>query len=173
MLSRFEARRPYDVVLIDARAGLSEITAAPLMGLGAHVLLFGTNQQQTFRSYRYLLANLATATDFEKLTTDTDWRPRLSFVQAKAPAVASRRSSFREHIFDLCSEFLYEEDVDGFSFDQKETGNGVPHDAMHIIASDTYMEFDPSMDPDQLDPEAYTIVFGTFLRRVKNILGLE
>ena len=173
MLQRFESRRTYDVVLIDARAGLSEITAGPLMGLGAHILLFGTNQQQTFSSYRYLLANWMASTDFEDLSEENDWRQRVHFVQAKAPAIKGRRASFRERIYDLCEEFLYEQDTDGLSYGPDARGTAVPHDTLHIIASDTYVDFDPLIEGDQLDPEAYQIVFGTFLKRVKAILALS
>ena len=47
MIDSFVGRRHYDVVLIDARAGLAELTAGPLLALGAYVLLFGSTQRQT------------------------------------------------------------------------------------------------------------------------------
>jgi Mrp family chromosome partitioning ATPase len=172
MLKRFEQRRTYDVVLIDARAGLAEISAAPLLGLGAHVLLFGTNQPHTFRGYRYLLSYLAASTNFADLTDKTDWRQHLSFVQAKAPLTTTRRLPFRQDVYDLCAEFLYEESELGFSFGPEETGPSVPHDALHIIASENYGDFDPLLDPEKLDPEAYRLVFGSFLDRIDQVLQL-
>jgi len=49
MVERMAARANYDAILIDARAGMLRLRAAPLLGLGAELLLFGTNQTQTFR----------------------------------------------------------------------------------------------------------------------------
>ena len=44
MVDRFANRATYDAILIDARAGMAEITAAPLLGLGAETLFFGIDQ---------------------------------------------------------------------------------------------------------------------------------
>jgi len=173
MIKRFEARRAYDFVLIDARAGLSEITAAPLLALGAKILLFGTNQQQTFQGYSFLLSHLSYSTNFAGLTPDKDWRRRLSFVQAKAPPTSKRRKAFRDNLYYLCSEYLYEEEEEeGFSFGLDEIGPDVPHDALYVLNSDLYNDFDPLTEPEQLDPEAYNLVFGAFLTRMESILGL-
>ena len=51
LVSTLEAALDYDVVLIDARAGLSEISAAPLLALGADVLLFMGDSSQSFLTY--------------------------------------------------------------------------------------------------------------------------
>lgn len=79
MLGSFEATGDYDVVLIDGRAGLHETTAAPVLGLGAKVLLFGINEPQTFQGYSFLLAHIR-----DRIPGGTDWEERAWFVQAKA-----------------------------------------------------------------------------------------
>ncbi|WP_108260459.1 KGGVGR-motif variant AAA ATPase [Mangrovicoccus ximenensis] len=79
MLSSFEATGDYDVVLIDGRAGLHETTAAPVLGLGAKVLLFGINEPQTFQGYAFLLAHIR-----ERIPGGTKWEENAWFVQAKA-----------------------------------------------------------------------------------------
>ncbi|MCE8440704.1 tyrosine-protein kinase family protein [Rhodovulum sulfidophilum] len=79
MLNSFEATGDYDVVLIDGRAGLHETTAAPVLGLGAKVLLFGINEPQTFQGYAFLLAHIR-----ERIPGGTDWEDNAWFVQAKA-----------------------------------------------------------------------------------------
>jgi Mrp family chromosome partitioning ATPase len=177
MVSRFEQRGDYDVVLIDARAGLSEITAAPLMTMGANVFLFATDQEQTFRGYRYLLTYLVSQTDFSTLDPDQDWRQRVNFVQAKAPPTERGRSTFTDRLYDLCSEILYEDASDDdvapprFTFGPSETGPGVPHDATHVRYDSAYDAFDPTIEGDQLDPEVYSGPFGSFLRRANSVLG--
>ncbi|MBF0373082.1 MAG: tyrosine-protein kinase family protein [Alphaproteobacteria bacterium] len=80
MIGLFEATGAYDAVLIDARAGLHETTPAAILGLGADVLLFGTDQPQTFLGYRLLFAALARF----PVDPEDDWRERLNFVHAKA-----------------------------------------------------------------------------------------
>ncbi|MBP0715160.1 AAA family ATPase [Burkholderia sola] len=75
-LDRVSASRAYDAILIDARAGLHETTAASIVGLGAKILLFGVDQPQTYADYRLLFAHLETlgrsvSTQW-KLTTSSD-----------------------------------------------------------------------------------------------------
>lgn len=179
MIDRFVARESYDVVLVDARAGMAELSAAGLFGIGAHrVLLFGTDQQQTFRGYRYLMAHLvdtwgASAGD------EADWRARLSFVHAKAPSARSKRQPFRERLYELCADQLYDQDdlsLDAriFNFPPEATGTGVPHDALHVGFHPDYEAFDPVVDDrTQLDEEVYRGPFGDFLARAGAMLAEE
>jgi Mrp family chromosome partitioning ATPase len=182
MVERMAARANYDAILIDARAGMAEITAAPLLGLGAELLLFGTNQTQTFRGYAFILSHLVSISDFSNLTPALDWRQRLSFVQAKAPASSSKRAPFRERLYEMCATILYDEerlDAAGqvipaeFSPVPNETGPGVPHDALHIQYHPDYDAFDPLDDNTQLDAEVYGGPFDTFLGRAWKILGFD
>ncbi|WP_295578642.1 hypothetical protein [uncultured Lamprocystis sp.] len=109
MVDRFAARAQYDVILIDARAGLAESSAPALLALGAEILFFGADQPQTFLSYRYLFAHLlhcfGTGPGGYR-----DWRGHLSFVQAKAPSSAQQRIDFRDRLHGLCAEFLYDKE---------------------------------------------------------------
>lgn len=79
LLETFEATGDYDVVLIDGRAGLHETTAAPVLGLGAKVLLFGINEPQTFQGYAFLLAHIR-----NRIPEGPTWEDNAWFVQAKA-----------------------------------------------------------------------------------------
>jgi hypothetical protein len=81
MIRDLAARHHYDVIFVDARAGLNETTAATVQGLGADVLFFGIDTPQTWDGYRYFLAHLAR---FKPLTGVDDWRFRLKMVHAKA-----------------------------------------------------------------------------------------
>jgi Mrp family chromosome partitioning ATPase len=179
LVERFSAHGAYDVVLIDSRAGLGEISAAPLLTLGAEILLFGTDQPQTFRGYRYMLSHLV---ENSGVGGTPDWRERISFVQAKAPAAASKRAAFREALLELCTEQLYDQetlDSSGqvmqaeFNPSPDERGLGVPHDSLHIEFHPDYDAFDPVRDMTQLDPEVYDGPFANFLTRCWQLLGLE
>src|SRR4051812_23175256 len=59
MVNQFDAAGAYDVILVDARAGLHEISAGAILGLGGDVLLFGLDERQTFLGYRLLFAHLS------------------------------------------------------------------------------------------------------------------
>jgi hypothetical protein len=182
MVSRFTERGIYDAILIDARAGMAEITAAPLIGLGGEILFFGTNQTQTFRGYAYVLSHLVSVSDFSQSAQAGDWRQRVSFVQSRAPSAASKRAEFRERLYELCASRLYDEerlDPDGqivpaeFAPGPDEVGVGVPHDSVHIQFNPEYEAFDPIGDRTQLDPEVYSGPFGVFLDRGWQLLGLS
>jgi hypothetical protein len=86
LLSAVASGDRYHAILVDVRAGLNESTAAAILGLGAEVLLFGLDSQQTFEGYKYLLSHLAAFRP--PVWTENDWRFRLKMVQAKAPANA-------------------------------------------------------------------------------------
>jgi CobQ/CobB/MinD/ParA nucleotide binding domain len=93
----------YDVILLDARAGLHETTAAAVVGLGAEIFFFGLDQPQTFAGYELLLAHMATL----PTAPDDDWRDRLLFIQAKAPADAIKRAAFSEKMEALIRKHLW------------------------------------------------------------------
>ncbi|MGQ9367004.1 KGGVGR-motif variant AAA ATPase [Azospirillum sp. ST 5-10] len=181
MVDRFAARRVYDAVLIDARAGLAESSAPALLALGAQVLFFGIDEPQTFRGYRYLFAHLLER--FGGLPDGfTAWRERVSFVQAKAPSSPERRDPFRERLHDLCVEFLYDAETlesDGtvkmaeFNFALSDTGLEVPHNATHVNYHSEYAAFDVVDDRTRLNPDVYRGPFGAFLERAWGLLGLE
>lgn len=100
MVERVTSRGEFDVVLLDARAGLHELAAGPILGLGGNVLLFGIDEPQTYMGYKLLLAHLA---QFPVAGT-TDWRGLLQFIHAKAPY---EPSSGAEERFRALSSILY------------------------------------------------------------------
>lgn len=181
MVARLSARVEYDAILIDARAGLAEITAAPIVGLGAEVLLFGVAQPQTYHGYSYLLAHLSMLLSGSEASY-ASWRENVHFVHAKAPAAGIKREPFRDKIYELCSTYLYDAErlndsgevvLSGFSPSPPEVGPGVPHDALYILDSQDYGAFDPLSDVTQLDEDVYRGAFGAFLLRAWELLGLE
>jgi hypothetical protein len=179
MVDRFVGYGDYDAVLIDARAGLAEITAGAWLGLGARkLLLFGTNQQQTFQGYRYVLSHLAQTLGVPDSASDDDWRLRLAFAQGKAPSAPDDRSRFRERLHELCAETIYDAEDDAgvewpFNFPFDEVGADVPHDHTYVVYHPDYDAFAPLEQENVLQSDVYRGPFGAFLQRAWLLLGWE
>lgn len=84
----------YDVVLVDARAGLHESSAASLLGLGAETLLFGLDERQTFQGYAPLIAQLGGFARSQPNGLPPEWFDRFTPIHAKASAEPERAASF-------------------------------------------------------------------------------
>ncbi|MFZ6761299.1 ParA family protein [Pseudoroseomonas sp. WGS1072] len=161
-LSTFLLRQgEYDVLLVDARAGLNEATAAAILGLGADVLMFGNNTPQTFEGYRYALSHLngfpATATD--------DWRLRLKMVHARASASKAGRESFRDRAYDLFRECIYKEDADPFGddFTFGIDDQDAPHAPWVVLDDERFREFEPLEASDLLTEKLVQATFGDLI----------
>ncbi|HVV82011.1 MAG TPA: AAA family ATPase [Kofleriaceae bacterium] len=114
LVSALEDQRQYDLVLLDARAGLAEIAAGPMLALGAEVLIFGTAQRQTLQDLSFLFAHLASLVPE---AGPSPWN-RLKMVHAKA-AQAAEIDRFRGELWEIFSEYLYVETIglEEFNFD--------------------------------------------------------
>ena len=159
--------KTYDKILIDARAGLNESTAAALLGLGANIFFFGEDTPQTFSGYRYLLSHLAR---FSRDSQD-DWVARTKIIHAKASPTQEAQQRFRDRAFDIFREFIYREipldansisseSILEYSIDQQEA----PHFAIPILRDSNYFEFDPHTASQQLREEVYGHTYEHFLR---------
>ncbi|MCJ2065050.1 ParA family protein [Methylobacterium sp. J-088] len=182
MVDRFSSAKDYDVVLIDARAGMAEVSAAALLGLGAEILFFGTDQPQTFRGYRYILSHLVETAGFSQSDAIEDWREKITFVQSKASPSAIARGQFKERLYSMCAELIYESEslnpqgmveFGAFNPAPDAIGPGVPHDAIYVDHHPAYEAFDPLSDRATLDADVYRGPFGPFVERCWAILDLE
>lgn len=167
MIHRVSARRSYDLVLIDARAGMAELAAGPLLGLGAIVFLFGTAQRQTIEGYRYLLAHLST---LPLPGGESPWQ-QLRVVHAKATLSDDANAAFTEDMWGLFTEYLYEEleGLDGFNFDVDDPQ--APHHPIPILFDPRFVDWDPIKRPTELTGAYYQATFGAFNTAVDNLLG--
>lgn len=170
LVSRLSDAREPDYILVDARAGLSETTAAAILGLGGGVLMFGVDTPQTFECYRYLFAHLQ---KFLLSHNDTSWRENMRMVHAQARPGAEAREKFRDRTHAVFADFLYEEadveELDAFNFDIDD--DNAPHFAWPIPYDANFIEFDPKEKKDQLSKEFIDRTFGVFLEGVQNMLG--
>ncbi|ADL55528.1 ParA family protein [Gallionella capsiferriformans] len=177
----------YDVILVDARAGLHETTAAAVVGLGAEVLFFGLDQPQTFAGYELLFAHLATL----PVDSNDDWRNRLRFIQAKAPESPAMRDKFsqemggllRKHLWPSVPSVVNQIDLtplkDTFEVEWIEDAQSeiVPVDdddkpvpIIAILDNNRFSSFDPSIDRDSLVERVYSSCFGDFLVEATEIV---
>ncbi len=176
LVSRLTDLNRYAAVLIDARAGLHETTAAPILGLGADVLLFGINQTQTAVGYKILLSHLSR---FPVPEPENDWRFRLKMIQAKASADEKDLLSYRTEMFNIFDSNLYQQQelengdlLDAefrFSIDDKDA----PHFPIPIFEDERYRLFDPVRDKSQLLKDFYQKSFGHFLNFAIDRLQLK
>lgn len=184
-MDHFAESGRYDAILVDARAGLHETTAASVLGLGAEVLLFGLDEPQTFQGYAALLAHLA-----RLILPDAEppeWLERLTPVQAKAPVDADRRAEFAQRWQSLVARWVPLSHAEpepsqatplpaGFKDvpwdDSAPDEDVLPADAslarpIAVLRDDRYEAFDPLRRRDLLAHEVYEITFGELLRRVE------
>lgn len=179
MIDRIVAGGTYDAVLVDSRAGLAELAAPAVIGLGATVLLFGTAQTQTIEGYRALFAALQLLAQRETaLGRNADWRLELRPVYAKAGLNAETADRYRDDMYDLYSEYLYDAEseeevgpnVAALRFTQQDSS--APHAPLMIPFSSAFVDFDPSRQPAQLTAAFYEQSFRPFLDAVDRILEL-
>lgn len=174
MIERITNFSAYDVVLIDSRAGLSELAAPAILGLGATVLLFGTAQIQTIDGYQALFAGLHLLAQRDRnMGSDAEWRASLRPVYAKASGVAAIEDAFRDDLYDLYSEHLYdkerpEEDEDTFRFTRHD--ETAPHSPIVIPFNPTFVDFDPGRTPAQLSESFYGQTYRSFLNEINAII---
>jgi hypothetical protein len=186
LIDRFADPTRYDVILVDARAGLHETTATAILGLGAEVFLFGLDEPQTFQGYAALLGHLGR---FTNPATDEvpEWLGRLSMVQGKAPADASMQETFS----DKCKQLFMESGLETASApraveplpaagsfsnvpwdDDQSDEDVLPkelrvfREPVAILNNEQYMQFDPRQKRTLLSSEVYRSSYGKFLNRV-------
>jgi hypothetical protein len=175
MIRRFTGRDSYDVVLIDSRAGLSELAAPPILGLGANVLLFGTAQRQTIHGYAALLANLKLLAQRDlDAKRGAEWRLLFKAVHAKASMNESAAAGYRDDLYELFAENLYDADdaqqdnpdAVSFGIDDVEA----PHWPLTIPFTQNFVDFDPVQKPNELIAEFYEQAFRPFLNGIDSII---
>ena len=178
-VNRFADPSRYDVILVDARAGLHETTSAAIVGLGAEVFLFGLDQEQTFTGYELLFAHLSNL----PRSGEDFWAERLHPVQSKAPADQRLRARFAKRMEDLLTRYLWTPVMIGSEIDSSELADTfevdwtddhavevdslieaeLPPTTIAILDDDRFRGFDPGSDRDSLADAIYVTAFGPFI----------
>ena len=185
MVADLQNAGSYDVILLDARAGMSEIGAAPLLGLGGDVFFFATNQPQTFEDYTLLFAH------FSRLPVDIsdDWRDRMHFVYAKANDDEISRKKVADDLFPI-TLLLYpmvnagnfDEVYEEFDFDMTWKGEAEVIDddiiglegntLIRILEDVNYRLFDPLSNPAALTSETYAKSFSEMINAASGYVAM-
>jgi hypothetical protein len=173
MIDRLAGRQTYDVVLVDSRAGLAEISAPAVLCLGALVLLFGTAQQQTMTGYAGLFSGLKLlALSAVAQGNNADWRLLFKPVYAKAsldPIVGERHAA---ELYELFAENLYDEEGTGsgaINFGLEDVD--APHSPLVIPFDPRFVDFDPRRNRSQLGAAFYEQTFRPFLIGLDQAIG--
>jgi hypothetical protein len=187
LIERLATPLRYDVILIDARAGLHETTATAVVGLGAKVLFFGLDQPQTFAGYELLFSHLATL----PIDPNDDWRSRLQFIQAKAPESEALRETFSQNMRGLMQKHLWssvplavkqpniEPLKDTFEVEWAEntqpeivtvSDDDMPEPIMAILDDARFSSFNPLTDRDSLKERVYSSTFGDLLAAITTMV---
>jgi MinD-like ATPase involved in chromosome partitioning or flagellar assembly len=189
LVDRLAEPARYDVVLIDARAGLHETTASSVLGLGAEVLLFGLDEPQTFQGYAMLLAHLARLAPPD--APIPEWISRLTMVQGKAAVDAEERAGFVQRCQDLFVEVRLgfpllaaptEVPVPGGSLKDVPWDDEQPDEAvlpaapafqspLAVLLDSRYQGFDPLRKADLLSEAVYRTTFGSLIDHVSEIVA--
>jgi cellulose biosynthesis protein BcsQ len=188
LISRFADPLRYDAILIDARAGLHETTAAAVLGLGAEVLFFGQDQPQTYAGYELLFAHLGTLPRGK----GDDWRGHFHIVQSKAPVNQALRVRFSERMSSLAAKYLGRAnevktvDVDptslrdvfdvGWSEDDSDLVDVILEEeettpVIAVLEDERFRIFDPISDRSILLEGEYSELFGELLDVTKAIVA--
>lgn len=189
LIQRFSDPARYDVILVDARAGLHESTAASFLGLGAEVLLFGLNERQTLQAFKALFAHLAHFVGVDGAVPE--WLSRLTLVQGKAPLERDQREIFTERCRDIAAKVgltprhavqshlakpaepfgdvpwddtLPDEQV----FADQDEALGAP---VYVLDDRNYRGFDPFSRRDLLSEKVYAAAFGSLLDMLRASLA--
>jgi hypothetical protein len=170
LLAGLERVHAPDVVLLDSRAGMHDISAAAVPRLGGTVLLFAAATSQTWLGYRLLFSTWRREREVVER-----FRARLRVVAALVPETGrdAYLGRLREEAYDLFSSFLYEtsDAEDAFSFDV--TDSDAPHQPLPIYWRRELVEWEPGARPgpaaEVVTDEQLEAAFGPFLR---GVLGL-
>jgi hypothetical protein len=163
LVDRLCLERSYDAVLIDARAGLAELTAGPMLTLGAKVFLFGTAQRQTFDDYRFLFAHLRSLV---RPGAGALWKNLIPVLAKAGPDLAQLRAA-QESMYELFASYFYEEESgldDAYNFDADD--DEAAHRFVPIAFDPSFATFDPATTTSHLSRPFYQAAFRPFLDTV-------
>lgn len=176
MIERLASLNSYDAVFIDSRAGLAELAAPTVLGLGATTLLFGTAQHQTIQGYRVLFAALKLLAQRDRTENrKANWRLNLKAVYSKASLDDKSAERHLDDLYELYADNLYDAESDdntisdeiSFGIDEE----NAPHRPLIIPFSQNFINFDPVRSPNQLTVEFYEQAFRPFLNGLDVILA--
>lgn len=168
LVALLEGATNADVTLIDSRAGLHDTASVVVTDLGAQVLLFGINTEQTWTAYEILFDH------WRRTGAVMAIRERLQMIAAMVPETdrPDYLSAFREQAWDLFRDHLYDEisgpTSDAFSFDLAE--EHAPHTPVPIFWSRGMASLGAFVTIDEQQVDAF---YSHFLAAIDRLFGVE
>lgn len=167
LLAGLERVHAPDVVLLDSRAGMHDISAAAVPRLGGTVLLFAGATSQTWLGYRLLFS----AWMRERKSVER-FRDRLRVVASLVPETGREAylGQLRLAAYDLFAGFMYEQSdaEDAFNYDVNAPDS--PHAPLPVYWRRELVEWEPAARPgtaaDPLTTEQFDAALGPFVRGV-------
>lgn len=179
MIDLFDETRAFDVILIDGRAGLHEISASIFLQLGAEMLLFGTDQPQTYSGYQLLLSHLA-----KVAPGDSGVMERVRFVHARSgvdPEDGERAEENFRSLYDILRQdpegdvprFMLTKDDFDLAWSDEEIGllsfSEVP-EVIQIREDPAFRNFDPRTNPLILSEDAFRPTFDGLIEYIDALM---
>jgi len=193
IVDRFASTGTYDAIMIDARAGLHETTAAAILGLGAEVFLFGLDEYQTFLGYSILFSHLALFLESDK-EQRPEWLERITMVQGRA----SEKPELREQFAASCQRLF---ESSGLTLRPNKSPTDVPLPAepfgdvpwndevgdeelqldepvgpratLAILDDERFRVFNPRMRRDLLSSAVYRSSYGELIDRIAELVAVS
>ena len=117
---------PFDIILLDSRAGMHDIGAAAVTRLGAHVFFFARNDIQTWTAYEHLFDHLRWSPAVKWGMPNDDLRWSLSMVGAMAGGDISELQDLRRRSYATWQN-LYDEETEASPATPDEMDENMPH----------------------------------------------
>ncbi len=188
LVDSFSDPERYDAILVDARAGLHETTAAAFLGLDAEIFLFGLDERQTMQGFDALFSHLSRLPYNEDNLPE--WLNRLTLVQGKAPVDSNSRQAFTDKCHALICKHINKpipvssptpmgehKDFKDIPWDDDLPDSLVlpnddilPNGTLAVMNDSRYQNFDPLARGDLLTEKIYQTTFGDILSAVHAII---
>ncbi|MDR2174697.1 MAG: P-loop NTPase [Synergistaceae bacterium] len=172
LLTQLETRLRPDVIFIDSRAGIDEISSACVTGLGAKkILLFASNSEQTWTGYNILFKY------WLRTGVAAEIRDRLQMVGAMLPATDNVKyfNGLCERAWNLFRDSLYDEVPAGevgenaFSYDKDE--ESAPHFPWKIRWNQEFSSLRSIHDRMmEIDGDEIDSIFGSLIGGVLSVI---
>ncbi len=184
LIGRFSDPARYDVIFVDARAGLHETAASAILGLGADILFFGLNEDQTFHGYQALFAHLARL----RPGSESKWLDQITMVQAKASGTNEDQELFTERCRALfqASGLMPTQRPSDQVYIPAEPFRNVPWEDTNtnsrplleedpeylmILDDERFKHYSPQLRAELMLPRIYLSTFGALLERIDETLS--
>jgi hypothetical protein len=168
MIENMEKQVRPDVVFLDSRAGIHDISAVLVTRMDAENLLFAVDSPQTWAAYAFLFKH------WRDHPNRDSFRSSLQIVAGMVPETQREEhlKRFQQNSWDLFRDNLYDYAdstySDAFSFDLAD--QEAPHSPLPVFWHRALQEFNPIKSLTGLDEKTVDEALGTFMAEAKKLV---